>query len=110
MPCRYSEVEILLKKLKKQMLISDLWSDVSPSEAALGSQLPFACDHMPFENWLQFIFIPKMMAIVISKNELPVNLSLMPIAEQSFVGRASISNVLEALAEIDNKFAEFVRS
>ncbi|MEP2652043.1 MAG: YqcC family protein [Paraglaciecola sp.] len=109
MPCRHSEVEILLKKLKKEMIISHLWADVSPPELSLESTVPFAFDKMPFENWLQFIFIPKMLGIVALKSNLPERLSLMPMAEQCFHGLPHLSRVLLVIAEIDRKFSCFSR-
>ena len=109
MPCRYKEVEVLLKKLEKQMTLVQLWSDVPPSDAALTSKVPFAYDQMPFEHWLQFIFIPKMKLIAISKNTLPKNLCLLPMAEQCFLGRPHLLKVMLVIAEIDRKFECFSR-
>ncbi|MEP0177313.1 MAG: YqcC family protein [Paraglaciecola sp.] len=109
MPCRYKEVEVLLKKLEKQMTLALLWSDAHPSDVDLNSQAPFACDKIPFEHWLQFIFIPKMTMVVNSRNSLPQNLVLMPMAEQSFLGRSHLSKVLLVIAEIDRWFECFSR-
>lgn len=92
------------------MTLAQIWSDLSPSDVALNSQAPFACDKMPFEHWLQFVFIPKMMMVVTSKNSLPQNLLLMPMAEQSFLGRPHLSKVLRVITEIDRKFESFSRN
>ena len=41
-----------------------LWSLHPPAADALASTTPFACDVMPLEMWLQWIFLPRMREIV----------------------------------------------
>ena len=36
------------------------------------------------ENWLQFIFLPRMQALLDARLSLPAKISVLPIAEQAF--------------------------
>ena len=104
MPCSHREVEVLLKKLEEQMRTVSLWSDMPPSQQALSSRVPFAYDQMPFEQWLQFIFIPKMMALIEGKKHLPDKLVLLPMAEKSLTERQGKTKVLAVISQIDRLF------
>jgi len=101
MPRSRKEVEILLIKLEQSLRDDMLWSSSAPSVKAFQSMLPFAFDTMFFEQWLQFIFIPKMTVIVNSRSTLPDNFNLLPMAEQRF-GAANKVKLLELIKQIDS--------
>jgi uncharacterized protein YqcC (DUF446 family) len=105
MPRSHKEVEILIVKLEQSLREAVLWSSYPPSVEALQSKLPFAVDVMPFEQWLQFIFIPKMSEIVSNKSSLPDSLALLPIAEQSPRVADNQSELIEVIRQIDMIFA-----
>jgi uncharacterized protein YqcC (DUF446 family) len=75
-----------------------------PCDKAMQSMVPFAFDSMPFEQWLQFIFIPKMLDIVSSEKVLPKNLKMLPIAEQRFSHLDSHRKVIGLIKQIDLMF------
>lgn len=106
MPRRYQEVEVLLNKLAESLRVAHLWADVSPSKKALASDMPFAYDTMPLENWLQFIFIPNMHGLIESGLPLPDKLELLPIAELNFAGLANKQKLLVSIEQIDECFNE----
>lgn len=56
-----NQLETALKK-------SQLWDDEQPSLEQLSSCEPFCVDTLRFEQWLQWIFIPKMSQIVATPN------------------------------------------
>jgi uncharacterized protein YqcC (DUF446 family) len=105
MPRSHKEVEILIIKLEQSLHTARLWSNFAPSVEALQSKLPFALDTLSFEQWLQFIFIPKISEIVNRKGSLPDNLNLLPMAEQSFCGANRQSGVIDVIKQIDLIFA-----
>ena len=106
MPRSHKEVEILIIKLEQSLRKAMLWSSSIPSNRALQSMVPFAFDSMPFEHWLQFIFIPKMSEIINAEKALPNNLKLLPMAEQSLSTSANKSEIIEVIKQIDLVFAE----
>jgi uncharacterized protein YqcC (DUF446 family) len=105
MPRSHIEVEILIIKLEQCLREAMLWSSSKPSNQALQSMVPFAFDTMPFEQWLQFIFIPKMSEIIQTEKTLPNNLKLLPMAEQSFSAANNQSGIIAVINQIDLVFS-----
>ena len=102
MPRSHKEVEILLIKLEQSLREAMLWSSSVPSVEALKSKLPFALDTLFFEQWLQFVFIPKMTVIVNAKSALPENVKLLPMAEQCFGATDNKPKLMEVIKQIDS--------
>lgn len=80
----HQQVAVLLSKIETELKNLDLWSPMPPSAQAMASQAPFCCDTMPLQQWLQFIFIPRMGALVEGRLPLPVNIAVCPVAEEVF--------------------------
>jgi uncharacterized protein YqcC (DUF446 family) len=107
MPRSYEEVEILISKLEQSLRGALLWSSHFPPTEAFQSELPFALDVMPFEHWLQFIFIPKISEIIDNKSPLPQSLVLLPMAQQSLSvanNQSELINVIDVIRQIDLAF------
>lgn len=98
--------KILLDHLRQAMGRCQLWSDRRPSLAAFSSSAPFACDTMAFEQWLQFIFIPKMYLLIEKQQALPVKIAILPMAEEVYKTTKNVDEVLMALARIDRLLGE----
>ncbi|MGI5309233.1 YqcC family protein [Rheinheimera sp. WS51] len=79
-----STIESLLAELEQQLKQLELWSSSVPDSKAMSSTAPFCCDTMPLENWLQYIFIPRMQALIAAKVALPTKISVHPMAEEAF--------------------------
>ncbi|QSX35500.1 YqcC family protein [Shewanella avicenniae] len=96
----YQQTQILLETLEQQLRTSQLWSELQPSVDALASTAPFACDTMSFENWLQFIFLPKMQQLLAQQLPLPQKIAIAPMAQQlwaEFPARYPVINTLEKI-------------
>ncbi len=89
----------LLKKLQAVMVSEGLWSEQIPSAAALGSRQPFACDTLSFEQWLQFIFIPRLHEML-SRGEMAPPMNILAMAQMTWSG--DNLNVQRVLGELDN--------
>ena len=92
-----NKLRILEGELAKQGLLSE----TPPSEQALASTAPFACDAMPFEQWLQFIFLPKMHYLLDNGMSLPAAMSVAPMAEHVWADKTNYQNIISLLAELD---------
>ncbi|MDU5698609.1 MAG: YqcC family protein [Haemophilus parainfluenzae] len=55
-----NQTKLHLQQLQLAMQKLDLWQAVPPSQDAFLSEEPFAIDTMSPEEWLQWIFIPRM--------------------------------------------------
>lgn len=62
----------------------DLWESHPPSETALASPHPFCFDTLKFHQWLQWIFIPKMLNLLATGEPLPGHSDIFPLAEEYF--------------------------
>ena len=94
----------LLTQLETQLKHHQLWSAQIPSPQQLNSQTPFAADVMPFENWLQFIFIERFKQLLLNNQPLPTNMSITPMAEISF--GQQYADLIKTISEIDNLVLE----
>jgi dTDP-4-dehydrorhamnose 3,5-epimerase len=111
MPCSASEVQIetLLNQLISQLKSAKQWSVAPPSEWAMQSEAPFACDRMDFAQWLQFIFIPKMTSLLHAQLPLPARMTLLPMAQMWVKELKSddqyITAVVDTIRKIDHLFS-----
>ena len=99
---------MLYQKTQQQLLLIEhelkrigCWSDTEPSPQALMSTMPFACDLMPLEQWLQFIFIPKMQQLIIAKQPLPNKISIAPMAEHVWSSAMDKALLIKQINELD---------
>ncbi|MFP8967148.1 YqcC family protein [Pokkaliibacter sp. CJK22405] len=91
------DVHTLLRELQTTLQQNNLWSTLPPSEEAMASTAPFCCDLMPFENWLQWLFIPRMQAILDARVTLPNECAIQPMAEVAFKDYRQDTRALTAL-------------
>jgi len=110
----YQPVQRLLEQLSDALRASSLWSEQQPTSVALASEMPFCCDTLSFENWLQFVFLPKLSQVIEYNLPLPKALVIAPMAEQSWRAvnssdAAAFKRIYKVLREIDNYFAELIR-
>ncbi len=96
-----AQAEIKLQELELALKQQDLWVSQAPSAAALASSAPFACDTMPFEQWLQFMFIPRMRLMIASNQPLPTSIALLPMGEYVYTNQQHLVELLAVLGAID---------
>ncbi|MBB1318254.1 YqcC family protein [Shewanella sp. SR43-4] len=90
-----------LIKLEQLLKEFQLWSDILPPVSAMTSTAPFCCDVMAFEQWLQFIFIPKMTELVVQRHPLPSNMALAPMAEHVWQSKPHGEVMIAQLRQFD---------
>lgn len=97
----YASTQDLLVTLQHQLKTHQLWSDTAPTAAELASTAPFACDTLRLEQWLQFIFIPKMQQLVTQQATLPTNMAIAPMAEHVWQSQPQYQSVIALLSDFD---------
>lgn len=101
------QIQSLLDALERELKQLELWSLVLPDEQALQSRLPFCVDTLRFEQWLQFIFIPKMQLLLNSASPLPTKIALLPLAEQVFnASDTRFNRLLGIISTLDSRLSE----
>jgi len=74
----------LILEIEAEMRRIGLWEATPPDEEALASLVPFCHDTLTFEQWLQWVFLPKMKQVVESGEDFPASSDIHPLAEYSF--------------------------
>jgi uncharacterized protein YqcC (DUF446 family) len=87
MDTRFPRIADQLLLIERELRVQGWWSDVSPSPEALSSVEPFAVDTLDFEQWLQWIFLPRMKAILEQDLPLPNASGIQEMAEMVFAAR-----------------------
>lgn len=91
-----------LLALEQELRQQGLWAAQQPSDAALASREPFCVDTLPFEGWLQWVFIPRMTQLVSRGEQLAAGCNIQPMGEEAFarLGRRGAELVV-ILGQID---------
>ena len=87
MDTRFPQIADQLLLIERELRVQGWWSEVSPSAQALASVEPFAVDTLDFEQWLQWIFLPRMKAILEQDLALPNASGIQEMAEMVFAAR-----------------------
>lgn len=93
-----------LNQLEAELRAIDLWEAQPPSPEALSSTIPFMYDTLRLEQWLQWVFVPRLHALLDADAALPGNCSVHPLAEHEWTGRLAHlphRQALEVLQRID---------
>ncbi|EJN36803.1 MULTISPECIES: YqcC family protein [unclassified Pseudomonas] len=92
--------------IERELQVQGWWGEEAPSDEALASTVPFAVDTLSFEQWLQWIFLPRMKIIIELGHPLPSASGILIMAETVFVDRPEQSRELRRLlAEFDQLIA-----
>jgi len=86
------ELEATLKKF-------NLWQNNKLSVERVSN--PFGVGEISFEQWLQFIYLPKMRLLIKSGQTVPVA-NITPYAEEVLAGHEARTVLLRILASLDN--------
>ena len=96
----------LLNALEIELKRQQLWSALPPDVTALQSTLPFCYDTMALEQWLQFVFLPRLQALLDTHQALPKKVSILPVAELAFGNKVpNPAMLLDIIRRIDSSLS-----
>lgn len=101
---QHEKAEILLQNIQRAMTEAGYWSDIEMNAQALLSQQPFCCDTMNFAQWQQFVFIPKMQALIRAGHELPIltqGQGIEPMASEFYKETQANQTVMALIRQFD---------
>ena len=99
-------VKKLLSELEAELRRQNLWESAPPSSHQLSSTEPFCVDTLSLPQWLQWIFIPRIKAIMDGGGVLPSNCEIAPYAEQVLPEVPEYTDRVQNLIEkIDTKLS-----
>ncbi|WP_454565684.1 YqcC family protein [Pseudomonas sp. AIG] len=87
MDARFPKIADQLLLIERELRTQGWWDEVQPSAEALSSVEPFSVDTLDFEQWLQWIFLPRMKMILEQDLPLPNASGIQEMAEMVFAQR-----------------------
>ncbi|NOI66594.1 YqcC family protein [Vibrio sp. 99-8-1] len=91
----------LLFQLEQSLKQCQMWQSQPPSDEELNSQQPFALDTLLPEQWLQWVFIPKI-SEMLQNQQVVSGFSISPYFEEVWKSDHHKTEVLDVLYRIDN--------
>lgn len=73
----------LLHLLEQRLQQTDHWQVMPPAPEAFNSTEPFCVDSMSLQQWLRYVFIPRLQAIIDAEAPLPDSCSVTPQVEMA---------------------------
>jgi uncharacterized protein YqcC (DUF446 family) len=102
MDARVLAVADQLLLIERELRAIGMWGGESPSMDRLSSTEPFCVDTLALEEWLQWIFLPRMKLIIESGADLPTASGIRAIAEMAYASEgARVAPLLDALGAFD---------
>ncbi|ARU93141.1 YqcC family protein [Tatumella citrea] len=96
-----------LTQLEQILRDHQLWQQEAPEPQALNSDQPFCLDKLHPLEWLQWVLIPRLTAMVDAGEDLPVNMVVTPYFEMALEPHLSVRPVLlVTLSQLDGLFAQ----
>lgn len=100
------QIADLLNALQAELQSVGLWESQSPSDEQLASQEPFAVDKLAPQQWLQWIFIPRIRMLLTMSQTLPSDFSIAPYFEESWKGSREYSTLIALIHNLDEVFCD----
>ncbi|MEL7291763.1 MAG: YqcC family protein [Pseudomonadota bacterium] len=91
----------LIDVLEQQMRAHQCWQLSPPDAHALASQQPFAVDTLTPSEWLQWIFVPRMRALIGQQQPLPAGFAMAAYFEESWKQQPELLPIVDAIRQID---------
>ncbi|KHT64950.1 pseudouridine synthase [Photobacterium gaetbulicola] len=101
---RAQHCQLLVEKLATVLQENEYWESVPPSVEALSSCQPFAIDTLRCEQWLQWIFIPKLSHLIAMNMPLPAAFEISPYVEEAMKEAKGLVAILAVTRELDQLF------
>ena len=102
---RELEIRDRLQAIKQALHDAGLWQTCAPNAEAFESTEPFCVDTMMPIQWLQWVFLPRMQALLDAQSALPVKLAIAPYYEVALEGAIpGRANLLHMLNQLDQLF------
>lgn len=106
----HQTLDASLRRLEAAMKAADMWRMPQPTAEALDSREPFCIDTMELPQWLRFVFIVRLDALIEAKAPLPAQCNVAPAAQvylkQTHARPSQFLLVVKAIEEVDQIITE----
>jgi uncharacterized protein YqcC (DUF446 family) len=105
-PIDYQQLDSTLQQLEKELRRLGWWEEEPPPSPALASTQPFHADTLAFEQWLQWIFIPRIRELVTGRETLPGRCEIAPMGEVAWQTQLrKVTPLLALLRSLDRQLS-----
>ena len=99
---RVPELADQLLLIERELRKLGFWMSSPPDPVALASKEPFCVDTLAFDQWLQWIFLPRMKHILEQGEPLPTVSGVLAMAEMVYQNQHQrVAGLFEALGAFD---------
>ncbi|MEG9488561.1 YqcC family protein [Mannheimia indoligenes] len=95
------QVKQHLLDLEIALRVNQLWEATPPSPEALANEQPFCVETLTPTQWLQWVFIPRMRAILEATADLPRNFAITPYLEEALKNEAYLQAICEPVLKLE---------
>ncbi|MDF1628204.1 MAG: YqcC family protein [Alcanivoracaceae bacterium] len=104
---RAHALSALLDDIEIELRNLEVWSGQPPPPAAFASTVPFFADQMNFEEWLQWVLLPRFRALIEGALPLPERCQVAPMAEESLKHiEQDTQAIIDLLHQLDAVFTD----
>ncbi|OOF42893.1 anhydro-N-acetylmuramic acid kinase [Rodentibacter rarus] len=96
-----NQTKLHLEQLQETLQRLNLWQAIPPAQEAFLSQSPFYLDTMEPQEWLQWVFIPRMHALLDSHSPLPNQIAISPYIEEALKEFDDLDLLLKPLVALE---------
>ncbi|QIM66782.1 anhydro-N-acetylmuramic acid kinase [Mannheimia granulomatis] len=96
-----SQVKQYLSDLEITMRLHHLWESTPPSIEAMANPQPFCVETLSPTQWLQWIFLPRMQALLDANAELPRNFAITPYLEEALKNEVYLQAICGPILKLE---------
>lgn len=101
-PDQYELLNTKAKEIESELLRLKRWSDQPLPQEKFDNMGAFGSNTMAFEQWLQFVLIPRLYQITANKGELPTESMVSTYAVRALDGDPEAINLISLLSRLDD--------
>ena len=99
-------VSQLMDDIQRCLQQSGHWQTIPPTVEKMQSQAPFSIDTLTFLEWLQWVYLARLRAIIDAGSDLPSGALVAPYAEEALkADGVLIDNLLPLIHQLDSALA-----
>ncbi len=97
-----NQVRQILEDIEQVMRDEKLWHDTPPEAEAFESKEPFSVDTLSAEQWLQWVLVPRMYALLEAQAPMPTRFAITPYFEVAMPEALRLLTQLQRLDDLLN--------
>jgi uncharacterized protein YqcC (DUF446 family) len=106
----HEELDVALRRLEATLKATDMWRMEHPGAEAFDSEQPFCIDTMALPQWLRFVFIARLDALVEVRGPMPEKCDVAPAMDAYLAQQGARAKdrllICKAVEEIDRLVTE----